>query len=107
SYNYNERYLAEANIRYDGSSVFKPGHQWGLFPSFSMGWNVNKERFWDPVEKYINTLKFRGSWGKLGNQNIQPYSDLDLIPLRSSPLNWVFNYGSVRPIGYTSTPSLV
>lgn len=52
-------------------------------------------------------MKVRASWGQLGNQNISPYSDLELIPISADKLNWIFNYGSTRPVGYTSGPNLV
>jgi len=107
SYNYMERYLFEANIRRDGTSRFRDGNRWGVFPSLAFGWNVHREHFWEPVEKAINTLKFRASWGQLGNQNVNAYQDMELIPLHSDPLNWIFGYGQTRPIGYTGTPALV
>ena len=107
NYNYKEKYLFETNVRYDGSYVFRAGNRWGLFPSFSAGWNVNKEVFWENIKGYINTLKIRGSWGQLGNQNVSPYSDLELIPMQAGKLNWILKYGESRPIGYTSTPSIV
>jgi TonB-linked SusC/RagA family outer membrane protein len=108
NYNYKERYLLESNVRYDGSYVFKKGDRWGFFPSFSAGWNVHNESFWDNIStKYITTLKFRGSWGQLGNQNTSPYSDLALMPLQTGKLDWLFGYGSNRPMGYTSAPGIV
>lgn len=107
NYNYKERYLFESNIRYDGSYVFRDGKRWGVFPSFSAGWNLYNEPFWKNVEPYINTMKIRASWGQLGNQNISPYSDLELVPIQTGKLNWIFNQGSTRPIGYTSGPKLV
>jgi TonB-linked SusC/RagA family outer membrane protein len=107
NYNYAEKYLFEANARYDGSYVFREGNRWGFFPSISLGWNIHKESFWTVPEKYISTLKIRGSWGQLGNQNINPYSDLELIPLSTGKLNWIFNYGSTRPMGYASAPRIV
>jgi TonB-linked SusC/RagA family outer membrane protein len=70
-YNYKERYLLEGNVRYDGSSKFAPGHQWGAFPSFSAGWRVTEEPFVKSMNiNWLNNFKVRGSWGKLGNQNI-------------------------------------
>lgn len=107
NYNYKEKYLFEANVRYDGSYVFRNGKRWGTFPSFSVGWNLYNESFWENIEPYVNTLKVRASWGQLGNQNISPYSDLELIPISADKLNWIFNYGSTRPVGYTSGPNLV
>lgn len=69
NYNYLERYLLEVNLRYDGSSRFRSSDRWGLFPSFSAGWNIAREGFFKPLETTINTLKLRGSYGSLGNQN--------------------------------------
>lgn len=107
NYNFNEKYLVELNARYDGSSRFRKGNRWGFFPSFSLGWNMDKENFWEPIKSTVNTLKLRGSWGELGNQNVSPYQDLLLIPLSGNAVNWIFNQGQSRPIGYAGTPSLV
>ena len=70
NYNYDDKYLFEANIRYDGSSRFSEGHKWGTFPSFSAGWRISQENFMESVRGVINNLKIRASWGRLGNQNI-------------------------------------
>lgn len=69
NYNYAEKYLFEANLRADASSRFKRGNRWGYFPSVSAGWRISEEPFMKPV-KFINQLKLRASWGRLGNQNI-------------------------------------
>lgn len=106
TYNYNEKYFLEVNDRYDGSYVFGAGHRWGFFPSFSMGWRLDNENFWESIKPVINTMKLRGSWGELGNQNIAPYSDLSLIPLHTDKLPWIFGYGSSEPLGYTTAPNL-
>lgn len=66
NYNYKEKYLLEVNARYDGSSRFAPSKRWGLFPSFSAGWNIHKENFMSNVS-FVDHLKLRGSWGQLGN----------------------------------------
>jgi len=70
NYDYKSKYLLEANIRYDGSSKFAKGKKWGAFPSFSGGWRLSEEVFWDNIREQVPNLKIRGSWGKLGNQNI-------------------------------------
>ncbi|MCD8294989.1 MAG: TonB-dependent receptor [Clostridia bacterium] len=70
NYNYRERYLFEANVRYDGSSRFAKGNRWGVFPSFSAGWRISEEKFMKPAENVISNLKIRASWGQLGNQDI-------------------------------------
>ena len=68
NYDYAGRYLFEANLRYDGSSRFLRENRWNFFPSFSAGWNIAREKFWEPLTDYVNTLKLRASWGQLGNQ---------------------------------------
>ncbi|GAA4313290.1 TonB-dependent receptor [Compostibacter hankyongensis] len=70
NYNFNERYLLEANLRADASSRFRAGNRWGLFPSFSAGWRISEENFMKDV-RFINQLKLRASWGRLGNQDIE------------------------------------
>lgn len=69
NYNWKERYMVEANLRYDGSSRFVGDKRWGLFPSFSAGWNIAREDFFKPLSNIFSTLKLRGSWGQLGNNN--------------------------------------
>ncbi|MBQ9463615.1 MAG: TonB-dependent receptor [Bacteroidales bacterium] len=70
NYNYKERYLFEANVRYDGSSRFAAGRRWGLFPSFSAAWRLTEEPWMQSVKKTLNEFKIRASYGQLGNQNI-------------------------------------
>ncbi len=73
NYNFKEKYLLEANIRRDASAPkFGPANIWGIFPSFSAGWIISKEDFFDNIP-FINTLKIRGSTGKLGSDNIGDY----------------------------------
>ncbi|MFD1629388.1 SusC/RagA family TonB-linked outer membrane protein [Pseudopedobacter beijingensis] len=69
NYNYKEKYLLEANFRYDGSSRFIGSNKWGFFPSASAGWRINQEEFLKQTE-WLNNLKLRASWGQLGNQNV-------------------------------------
>lgn len=75
NYNFDERYLLEANIRYDGSSRFSSKKRWGVFPSVSAGWRVSNEKFFEEsvLSQYISNLKIRASHGVLGNQNIGNY----------------------------------
>lgn len=67
NYNYQDRYLLEANLRYDGSSRFRANNRWILLPSFSLGWNIAQEAFWNV--DVVDQLKLRASYGSLGNQN--------------------------------------
>ena len=81
NYDYLEKYLLEANIRYDGSSRFPKDNRWGLFPSFSAGWRVSEEEFFKEALPNISNLKIRGSWGELGNQSVGNYPYQPLITL--------------------------
>ncbi len=72
NYSFRSKYLVEGNIRYDGSSRFNKENRWGLFPSVSFGWRISEESFMSSLE-FIDNLKLRGSWGRLGNQNINNY----------------------------------
>lgn len=74
NYNYADKYLFEANGRYDGSSRFTSNNRYSFFPSFSAGWRISKEKFWTSLNTPINELKIRGSWGKTGNQAVDLYS---------------------------------
>jgi TonB-dependent starch-binding outer membrane protein SusC len=68
AYNYKEKYLAEAQMRVDGSSTFPAGNRYGYFPSLSAGWRISNESFFNVG--FINDLKLRASYGKLGNDNV-------------------------------------
>lgn len=70
NYNFEEKYLFEASVRYDGSSRFRTGLKWGLFPSFALGWRISEENFMEQFKPVLNDMKFRATWGKLGNQKI-------------------------------------
>lgn len=74
NYDYKGRYLLEVNGRYDGSSKFPTDQQWAFFPSASIGWAVSEEEFWKVNPSLLTNLKFRASYGSLGNGNIDPYS---------------------------------
>lgn len=65
NYNYQEKYLFEANVRYDGSSRLSPSKRWRAFPSVSAAWRVNEEK-WFKLG-WVSSLKLRASWGQLGN----------------------------------------
>lgn len=74
NYVYKNKYLFEANLRYDGSSKFSDDNRWGVFPSFSAGWRLEQEGFmpgW--FKNTFQNFKLRGSWGKLGNSSIDSY----------------------------------
>lgn len=80
NYGFKDRYLVELNARYDGSSRIASQSRWGVFSSFSLGWRVTEEEWMKDLQwDWLNSLKLRGSWGLLGNQNIDLYSYYALV----------------------------
>ncbi|MDR1201105.1 MAG: TonB-dependent receptor [Tannerellaceae bacterium] len=76
SYGYMDRYLIEFTLRHDGSQNFASGKRWGTFPGLSVGWRVSEEAFFQKQVPFINELKLRASWGKLGNDRVNPFQYL-------------------------------
>jgi len=76
TYDYAGKYLAEFQLREDGSSIFAKGHQFGTFPGVSVGWRLSEES-WMKKVSWVNNLKLRASWGKLGNDRVGAYQYLD------------------------------
>jgi TonB-linked SusC/RagA family outer membrane protein len=97
NYGYAGKYLIEANGRYDGSSKFTGDKQYGFFPSFSAGWVISEESFWDSLRATVNSLKVRGSWGVTGNQSVGLYS------YYSSLVSGGYNFGGSAVSGYRQT----
>lgn len=70
TYGYADRYFIEANFGYNGSENFAPGHRFGFFPSVAVGYMISNEKFWRPISKFVDQLKVRVSYGKVGNDEI-------------------------------------
>ncbi|WP_460544941.1 SusC/RagA family TonB-linked outer membrane protein, partial [Echinicola sediminis] len=84
TYNYNQKYLFEMNVRRDGSSRFSDGYRWGTFPSFSAGWNIDQESFFQDNIDFISSMKVRGSYGVLGDAlKIGRYETKNLLTFNS------------------------
>lgn len=101
NYNFRNKYLFEANARYDGSSRFPKDSRWGLFPSFSAAWRVSQEGFFKNAKdaiSWLSDLKIRASWGKLGNQSIGNYPYQDLLSLAP-----VYPFGAALSAGAAVT----
>ena len=100
-YNYKEKYLFEANGRYDGSSRFPTDDRFGFFPSFSVGWRVSQEDFMAGTAGWLNNLKLRASYGTLGNQQILNGSSQVYYPaiptLGSGTSPYLFTGGARAP----------
>lgn len=94
TYAYDRRYLAEVNLRYDGSSRFARRSRWGLFPSVSVGWRISEEGFMK--DSKIDNLKLRASWGKLGNNTIGNYEYIS-----------TYSTGIIYPIGSSNASGIV
>ena len=90
NYDYDGRYMAEVNMRYDGTSRFRRGNRWQLYPSFSLGWNIAHEDFWQPMSDVVNSLKLRASYGELGNQNTNNwYPTYRIVNLGTNNSAWL------------------
>ncbi len=105
NYNYQQRYLLEVNGRYDGSSKFPKSDRFGFFPSVSVGWNIMEESFMENSKSWLGGLKIRGSYGKIGNQNIPTYAYIPTMNINNKYGQWLSNGAYVTAI--TSLPSLV
>ena len=84
AYDYQSKYLFEANVRYDGTSRIAPDTRWGVFPSVSAGWRLSEETFMQDLT-WMDNLKLRASWGQLGNQNVGTYPYQDVLSTTSYP----------------------
>jgi TonB-linked SusC/RagA family outer membrane protein len=105
NYNYLERYLAEINLRYDGTSRFRTDNMWKLFPSFSLGWRISEEPFMNSTKSWIDNLKIRLSYGSLGNQNTNNwYQTYQTINYSATAGTWLQD--GAKP-NVTSAPNLV
>lgn len=104
AYNYDERYLVEVNGRYDGSSRFPRGKRFGFFPSFSAGWRVSQEKFFEPLSNAISNLKIRASYGQLGNQQIGYYDFIQTINTGGNMSGYSFNGTSLGQHATVSDP---
>jgi TonB-linked SusC/RagA family outer membrane protein len=110
NYSYNDKYLAEFDMRYDGSSLFPATNRWAIFPSGSLGWRFTEEKFMKPVTNILTSGKLRASYGVLGNQDVAPNSFIStLTPYYGTSVNtggslWYVNGANQT---FTGTPSTV
>lgn len=105
NYIFDNKYLLEGNIRTDGTSRFPRAGRWGVFPSFSAGWIISEENFLKEKVSWLNLFKVRGSWGKLGNQNVGTYPYQNRVSLGEN-----YSFGDVFTAGAavntTSNPNI-
>jgi len=103
-YNYDERYIAQATVRRDGSSNFGPQNKWAIFPSFSAGWNITNEEFMESRPEWFSQMRLRASWGKNGNERIGTFRYTSLM---SGGQNYYFGNGTEASMVYGSSPSRI
>lgn len=70
TYAFRDKYMVEFNMGYNGSENFASGHRFGFFPAVSGGWMISEEPFWSSLRNAVNTFKIRGSYGKVGNDQL-------------------------------------
>lgn len=110
NYNYRGTYYGEFAFRYDGSSKFAPGHQWGFFPSLSAAWRISEEPFFREFEAlgFVNNLKIRGSYGVTGDDITATFQFVPGYEYPGSHIDWwpVFMDGIAREtINLKATPN--
>ena len=98
NYDYKGKYLAEISGRYDGTSRFPKGQRFGIFPSFSLGWRISEEDFYQPVKDVMNDAKIRFSYGSLGNQQVGYYDYIRSVSL--STQSYLFGGGKSSTATY-------
>lgn len=88
NYTYDDKYLASATFRRDGSSRFGKNNRWGFFPAFNLGWRLSQEPFAKRVAPWLSDLKLRFGWGQTGNQEMANTAVYDI---------YVTDYGKGNP----------
>lgn len=100
NYEFSNKYLFGFNFRYDGSPIFPKETRWGFFPGLSAGWVVSEEAFMS--DKLISHMKLRASWGKLGNDRVDPFQYIGRFGYDAG---WVIDGNDVRGIAALTTPN--
>jgi TonB-linked SusC/RagA family outer membrane protein len=98
NYDYSSRYLFEFGFNYGGSSRFPRGERWGFFPYSSAGWVISEEEFFKGGLSFVNNLKIRGSWGKMGDDGASAFQFLTGYNYPSG--NYIFNNKAVSGLGF-------
>ncbi|GHM99402.1 SusC/RagA family TonB-linked outer membrane protein [Cytophagales bacterium WSM2-2] len=102
NYNFQGKYLIEANVRRDASSKFPKELRWRTFPSFSAGWHLDKEAFMDWSKNFLDQFKIRASWGSIGDQTVP--NGLYVPTMAGGQNNWVIGGSKLYQFG---TPTAV
>lgn len=97
AYSYDDRYMIEGTLRYDGSSNLSRDNRWHLFPSVMVAWNINREKFFDV--KQIDLLKLRASFGVMGSESVAPYS----YQMTYDAIDQNYSFGGTPTAGFAVT----
>ncbi len=97
NYAYKDKYLLEINGRYDGSSRFPSGQRFAFFPSASVGYRISEEPWMQPLKPFLSSLKLRGSYGMIGNQDVG--TDRFVSTLSTSTDSWIIDGAKVQSTG--------
>ncbi|MBD3590834.1 TonB-dependent receptor [Bacteroides sp. GM023] len=101
TYSWKDRYFAEFNIGYNGAENFSPGHRFGTFPAFGVGWVVSNEKFWQPLSKVVSFLKIRYTDGKVGNSDVNDRRFMYLDQMKeNSSYGYKFGPNGTKWSGY-------
>lgn len=98
AYDWNNRYMADVNIGYNGSENFAPGNRFGLFPAFSLGWILTEENFMKPLKPVLDYLKIRASYGIVGNDRTSDSSRFLYLPDSYTTGQGGFYFGNTSKI---------
>lgn len=93
NYDFNDKYLLTATMRRDGSSRFGENTKYGNFPGIALGWNISNEAFLKQIP-WLDLLKLRAGWGKVGNQGVAPYQTQGLLSRTA------YAWGNTAAYGY-------
>jgi TonB-linked SusC/RagA family outer membrane protein len=93
TYAYDNKYLADVNFGYNGSETFAPSKRFGFFPSFSVGWVLSEEKFFEPIKSIIQFAKIRYSWGEVGNSDIGGRRFAYISTVNNNGGNTKYSYG--------------
>ncbi|MDF3078037.1 MAG: TonB-dependent receptor plug [Sphingobacteriaceae bacterium] len=103
NYAFKNKYLLEGNVRYDGSSKFPGDLKWRWFPSFSAGWVASEEAFMEWSKPVLDQLKFRASWGSIGDQTVP--NDLYIATMANGQSTWIGANGA--KVNFVGTPGAI
>ncbi|HJS55167.1 MAG TPA: SusC/RagA family TonB-linked outer membrane protein, partial [Chitinophagaceae bacterium] len=103
NYAFKNKYLVEGNLRYDGSSKFTKELWWNWYPSFSAGWVASEESFMEWTKPVLNSLKFRASWGSIGDQSVPNTLYLPIMPNGQS--TWIGSNG--QRVFFVGSPAAI